>query len=272
MAHQVELEFCGRTDQGLVREQNEDAIEIRAAEGMAVLADGMGGYRAGEIASQMATMICARRIEEDLDAFDWSTSANRGERLAGLILEAIHHANQSIFESAQREPEHAGMGTTLVATLFHHDKVLIAHVGDSRVYRMRDGLLVQLTHDHSRVQEQVDAGLISPEQARFATNRNLVTRALGIEPEVQVDLQECTTRPGDVYLLCSDGLTDMLDDADIAELLEWLYPTLDKAAEALVKRANLVGGLDNISVVLVRVNTTSPEHPGLFERMREWVR
>ena len=240
---------------------------------MVVLADGMGGYRAGEVASGIATQVVADRLQQGLTDFDWSTVAERSDRLVRLMTAAVEEANQSIFDQARRDPQqYAGMGTTLVSTIFHHDKLIVAHVGDSRAYRFRDNLLEQITRDHSQVQEQVDAGLLSKQEARFASNRNLVTRAMGIDALVDVEVHEFDTRAGDLYLLCSDGLCDMLEDAEIAQLLEWLGGSIDTVAEALVKRANALGGLDNISVVLIQVESTTPDNPGLLGRMLDWVR
>lgn len=274
MPHHVELKYAVLTDTGMVRPQNEDAVEVRPAQGVVVLADGMGGYRAGEVASSIATQVVADLLEKGLAGFDWSSNTvERSERLIHLMTAAVEQANLTIFEQARRDPQrYAGMGTTLVSTIFHHDRLIIAHVGDSRAYRFRDNLLEQITRDHSQVQEQVDAGLLSKQEARFAPNRNLVTRAMGIDALLDVEVHDFGTRSGDRYLLCSDGLCDMLEDADIAQLLEWLGSSLDTVATALVKRANVLGGLDNISVALIQVGSTSPDNPGILERMLDWVR
>lgn len=273
MPHHVELKVAVLTDTGMVRAQNEDAVEVRPARGVVILADGMGGYRAGEVASGIATQVVADVLDHGLNEFDWGTAPERSERLMRLMTAAVEQANLTIFEQARRDPQqYAGMGTTVVSTIFHHDKLVIAHVGDSRAYRFRDKVLEQITRDHSQVQEQVDAGLLSKQEARFAPNRNLVTRALGIDATVEVEVHEFGTRAGDTYLICSDGLCDMLDDAEIAQLLDWLGPSIDTVAEALVKRANALGGLDNISVALIRVESTTPDSPGLLGRMLDWVR
>ncbi len=273
MSHHVELKYAVLTDTGMVRAQNEDAVEVRPAHGVVVLADGMGGYRAGEVASGIAIQVVADALEKALIDFDWSSAAERSERLTQLMTTAVERANLTIFEQARRDPQqYAGMGTTLVSTIFHHDKLIIAHVGDSRAYRFRDNTLTQITRDHSQVQEQVDAGLLSKQEARFASNRNLVTRAMGINALVDVEVHELATEPGDLYLLCSDGLCDMLEDAEIAQLLDWLGSSIDTVAAALVKRANALGGLDNISVALIRVEATAPDNPGILGRMLDWVR
>lgn len=261
------------TDTGMVRAQNEDAIEIRPEHGVVVLADGMGGYRAGEVASGIAIQVVADLLEKGMADFDWATPAERGERLMRLMVAAVEEANLTIFMQAQRDPQRcAGMGTTIVGTLFHHDKLIVAHVGDSRAYRFRDNFLEQITRDHSQVQEQVDAGLLSKQEARFAANRNLVTRAMGIDSSVDVEIHEHATRTGDLYLICSDGLCDMLDDAEIAQIVGSPGASLDHLCDALVQRANGLGGLDNISVALIQVDAITSDNPGLLGRMLDWVR
>lgn len=272
MAHRVEITFCALTDTGMVRTQNEDAIAVLPELGVAILADGMGGYRAGEVASRIAVDVCTRVIEQGLQAFDWSVATERGERLTRLVRTAVAEANRAIHDAARQDPQCGGMGTTLVVTLMHHDKLIIAHVGDSRAYRMRDGVLEQITRDHSQVQEQIDAGLISAQQARFAPNRNLVTRAMGIERQVDVELNQLTTRAGDLYLLCSDGLSDMVDDPEIADVLTIVDGSLERATSGLIARGNALGGMDNISAILLRVDAVTPDHPGLLGRMLDWVR
>ena len=272
MANHVELRFSALTDTGKVRTQNEDAIAILPQHGVAILADGMGGYSAGEIASRIAIEVCVAGFEQGLQVFNWWHVADRGERLEQLIRDTVIKANLAINDAAQLEPQYAGMGTTLVVALLHHDRLLLAHLGDSRAYRLRDGCLEQLTHDHSQVQEQVDAGLLSAEQARHAPNRNLVTRALGIEREIDVELNAFSVKSGDVYLLCSDGLSDMVTDAEIGDILYGVGPVLDRACSGLVERANQLGGLDNISVVAIRVEAVNTAYQGLLERMLRWVR
>ena len=276
MPQHVEFRYCALTDKGMVRAQNEDALAVLPEIGVAILADGMGGYRAGEVASRIAVETCSADLQQGLHAFDWDSSAERSversERLAEMVTDAIGHANATIFDTARNQTECAGMGTTLVVTLLHHDKLIVAHIGDSRAYRLRAGQLEQITRDHSQVQDQVDAGLLSPQQARVASNRNLVTRALGIERSVQVELNRLTTKPADLYLLCSDGLSDMVEDTEIAEVLSASGNDLERAGSDLVARANALGGIDNISVVLLRIDAVAGENPGLLGRMLDWVR
>ena len=272
MANHVELRFSALTDSGKVRSQNEDAIAILPQHGVAILADGMGGYSAGEIASRIAVDVCVAALEQGLQVFNWWRVADRDERLAQLIRDTVVKANIAINDAAQQEPQYAGMGTTLVVALLHHDRLLLAHLGDSRAYRLRDGCLEQLTRDHSQVQEQVDAGLLSAEQARHAPNRNLVTRALGIAREIDTELHIFNVKSGDIYLLCSDGLSDMVIDAEIKDILYGVGTSLDRASSGLVERANQLGGLDNISVVIIRVEALNPIYRGVIGRMLNWMR
>ena len=259
------LEIVLRTDTGRVREHNEDAVFANPHLGFVVLADGMGGYNAGEVASSMATTRLASELESALAArAPHATDGPGGEAFAGQCLrDAVADANAAIFQAAQDEAGYAGMGTTLVAALFFDDRVAVAHVGDSRLYRLRDGTLSLLTHDHSLLQEQIDSGLLSAEEARHSLNRNLVTRALGVDPLVEVDLAEHLVLPDDLYLLCSDGLNDMVPDEEIAMALQTLSGHLELAATQLVEMANDQGGRDNVSVILVKVRQAYPA-PGTW--------
>ena len=259
------LEIVLRTDTGRVREHNEDAVFANPHIGFVVLADGMGGYNAGEVASSMATTRLASELESALAArAPHATDGPGGEAFAGQCLrDAVADANAAIFQAAQDEAGYAGMGTTLVAALFFDDRVAVAHVGDSRLYRLRDGTLSLLTHDHSLLQEQIDSGLLSAEEARHSLNRNLVTRALGVDPLVEVDLAEHLVLPDDLYLLCSDGLNDMVPDEEIALALQTLSGHLELAATQLVEMANDQGGRDNVSVILVKVRQAYPA-PGTW--------
>ena len=259
------LEIVLRTDTGRVREHNEDAVFANPHLGFVVLADGMGGYNAGEVASGMATTRLASELESALAArAPHATDGPGGEAFAGQCLrDAVADANAAIFQAAQDEAGYAGMGTTLVAALFFDDRVAVAHVGDSRLYRLRDGTLNLLTHDHSLLQEQIDSGLLSAEEARHSLNRNLVTRALGVDPLVEVDLAEHLVLPDDLYLLCSDGLNDMVPDEEIALALQTLSGHLELAATQLVEMANDQGGRDNVSVILVKVRQAYPA-PGTW--------
>ena len=165
----------------------------------------------------------------------------------------VDNANRAIFNAANANPQYAGMGTTLVVAVFRDSRLLLGHVGDSRGYRLRGGRLQQITRDHSLLQEQIDAGLITPEQAAFSANKNLVTRAVGVEDTVLLETHQHEVQPGDLYLMCSDGLSDMLDDAGIAQVLQ-AHDSLEPSSQALIDAANDAGGKDNISVILVRAS------------------
>jgi serine/threonine protein phosphatase PrpC len=272
MANNIGLEFAAKTHTGLVRPQNEDAIALSPACGYAILADGMGGYNAGEVASGIATSILKESLEDGLNRLQDQLLSNRGRQIHHLMVESIQRANSAVVEAARIEPEYQGMGTTLVAALFDQDKVTIAHVGDSRAYRFRQGELTQLTKDHSLLQEQIDAGLINPEWARFSQNKNLVTRAVGVDHEMEVEIHDHNTEPGDVYLLCSDGLSDMLAAEEIHDALAGWKSSLERACDVLVQRANDNGGHDNISVILIKVQSKNAETGGLFDRILNWVK
>jgi PPM family protein phosphatase len=242
----MNFSYATQTDPGLLRENNEDAVALDAAQGLVVLADGMGGYNAGEVASEMAT----RRVLTELGRWLDEAGADVGMREIRHTLEnTIGNANRAIYHAAHASAACEGMGTTLVMAVFRHNRVLVAHVGDSRCYRLRGSTLVRLTHDHSVVQQQIDAGLVSPGQAAQASNRNLVTRALGVEAVVMPDINEYRVEEGDLFLLCSDGLSDMLSDERIAALLQG-KGTVEQKARHLVVAANGQGGRDNISVAL----------------------
>ena len=250
--------YAHATHRGMVREQNEDAIAIAPRSGLAIVADGMGGYNAGEVASRLAADFLMTHLVEDLaqlrDGAARSTAGpDHSHRMLHALLRArIDGANEAIIDAASREPECEGMGTTLAMLLFSQDAATTLHLGDSRIYRFRNGVLSLLTRDHSLLQEQIDSGLITAEQAAFSSNKNLVTRAVGVEDTVLLETHLHDVMPGDVYLLCSDGLSDMIDDETISQLLQ-SCELLPEAANALVDAANEAGGKDNISVVLVRV-------------------
>ncbi|MBI3156238.1 MAG: Stp1/IreP family PP2C-type Ser/Thr phosphatase [Burkholderiales bacterium] len=247
------LEFDAAVDAGRARSNNEDAVAFDAEAALAVLADGMGGYNAGEVASQMATSFVCTELGR------WLREAGAGatdQDVRRAMDICVDNANRAIFNAANSNPQYAGMGTTLVLAVFRPGQLLIGHVGDSRAYRLRGGRLQQLTRDHSLLQEQIDAGLITPEQALFSANRNLVTRAVGVEDTVLLETHQHELQPGDRYLLCSDGLSDMLDDDAIAQLLRAHEP-LAAASRALIDAANDAGGKDNISVVLVRAGNAA---------------
>lgn len=259
------LEIVRLTDVGLQRDHNEDAIASDDTMGFVVLADGMGGYKAGEVASEMAVLSITAELMESLA----SQHAGEVDSVLGkqaearLIFAAVKSANEVIYSVSQSQPQCAGMGTTLVVGVFTNNKVLVGHIGDSRMYRLRDQVLNQMTEDHSVLQEQLKSGLITSEQAKYAVNKNLVTRALGVEPQVELELNEYDVEVGDIYLVCSDGLSDLVDDDAIQSVLNELTPDMNAAAQALVQLANDNGGKDNISVILIKVKES-------FEYTKTW--
>ena len=258
----MNIEFFSLTDPGLVRDNNEDSVAVDHEHGVAVLADGMGGYNAGEVASAMATSFVKNELGQWIGEGGNEASGREIKRAMEIC---VDNANRSIFNAANASSMYAGMGTTLVLGLFVGQRVLVGHVGDSRCYRFRQGQLQQITRDHSLLQEQLDAGLISPEQAMFATHKNLVTRALGVEDTVLLEVNEFRMDDGDVYLFCSDGLTDMVTDDQIALILEGTA-TLEEKGKTLVDTANEAGGRDNISVILASARAKAARR-GFLSRM-----
>jgi len=244
--------FCAQTDLGRVRTNNEDAVAFDEVTRLCVLADGMGGYNAGEIASGMATAFIKSELVRWLS--EAGPQANAGE-VSRAIEICVDNANRSILNAAQANPAYAGMGTTLVVGVFQDALLMLGHIGDSRCYRWRGNKLVQITKDHSLLQEQLDAGFLTPEQAALSPNKNLVTRALGVENDVMLELHAHQVEACDLYLMCSDGLSDMMDDAAIARILQ-NGTSLDQMSEALVCQANENGGRDNITVLLIQAADT----------------
>jgi PPM family protein phosphatase len=252
-------EFFCAVDTGRSRTNNEDAVALDDATALAVLADGMGGYNAGEVASGMATSFIKSELGRWLHEASDSATDTEVRRAMDIC---VDNANRAIFNAANSNPQYAGMGTTLVVAVFRDARLLLGHVGDSRGYRLRGGRLTQITRDHSLLQEQIDAGLITPEQAAFSANKNLVTRAVGVEDTVLLETHLHEVQPGDVYMLCSDGLSDMLDDQSISQVLQ-MHDSLDAMGHALIDAANEAGGKDNIAIVLARM-------PGAASAARSW--
>jgi len=257
------------THPGMVRSHNEDSIATDAAAGLAVLADGMGGYNAGEVASGIAVAMISAELKKALAARHGEVDTAMAERLVG---EEAVRANSAIFQAAQNQSQYAGMGTTLVIALWHDDTLVVGHVGDSRLYRFRGGRLEQVTRDHSLLQEQIDSGLITKEQARHSQNKNLVTRAVGIDPDVDVEIHNYPVQSGDIYLLCSDGLNDMVTDEDMELTLASLQANLPLAAEQLVQQANDNGGRDNVSVILVKIVRDYAAPSGFLAKVFGWLK
>jgi len=267
------LEFVTATDPGMVRSHNEDSIGTDADIGLAVLADGMGGYNAGEVASGIAVAMLTTEMKQALSEREPHELDGGGEPLAvKLVRENSAKANSAIYQTAKSQPQYSGMGTTLVVALFYDNRMTVGHIGDSRLYRLRSDRLEQVTRDHSLLQEQIDSGMITKEQARFSQNKNLVTRAVGIDPEVETEIHTYDVQPGDIYLLCSDGLSDMVSDEDIEATLSSMKSNLPLAAKQLIQSANDGGGRDNISVVLVRVLEDFAVPTGWLARLKAWFR
>jgi protein phosphatase len=272
MSLKGKLRCVGLTDTGRVREHNEDTIAFDADIGLLVLADGMGGYNAGEVASGIAVKTILNLVRESVDRQDLKTlDRESGMSRPSIILrDAIHRANKIIYQTARTQPNCEGMGTTVVSMLFFDNRASIAHVGDSRLYRLRSDKFEQVTMDHSLLQELVDRGFYSAEEAQRAANKNYVTRALGVEPNVDVEVQEVPVQKGDYYALCSDGLSDMVEDDDMHLTLTTFGANLDTVAKQLIQLANDNGGRDNISVVMANVLDAFPARRGIVDKILGW--
>ncbi len=268
------LEVATATDPGMVRSHNEDSIAADAASGFVILADGMGGYNAGEVASGIATALLGTNLKQVLASVEpGGIETESGEPLAVKILrEQIAGANASIYQAARSQPQYAGMGTTLVVGLFYDNRLSVGHIGDSRLYRLRQDEFKQITRDHSLLQEQIDSGMITEQMAKLSHNKNLVTRALGIDPEVEPEIHTHEVEAGDIYLLCSDGLSDMVEDGEISLTLSSLQANVQLASQQLVQMANDNGGRDNVSVILVRVLRDFPVRTDRISRLLSWFR
>lgn len=268
------LEIISLTHSGMVRAHNEDSVASEPSCGLVVLADGMGGYNAGEVASGMAVSVVSTEVSHSLQHTSPTVrDEETGDEYGVLLLrDNIQRANAAIFYAAQSQPQYAGMGTTIVAGLFYDNRVAVAHVGDSRMYRLRGETLEAVTRDHSLLQEQIDSGMISVDDARLSKNKNLVTRAVGIDAKVDTEIHVHDVRIGDVYLFCSDGLDDMVEDEDIQSMLYAMQGNLPMAAEQLIQMANDNGGRDNISVILVKVKGGFAIQSGWLAKMLNWFK
>jgi serine/threonine protein phosphatase PrpC len=249
----VKLTYAARTDVGMIRSGNEDNFAVdapaSATRGIFIVADGMGGHAAGEVASEMAVQIVQRELKEVADLADGSATKVLGE--------ALRLANRAIHDRTITEVDKQGMGTTASVLVLADSRYLIGQVGDSRVYLLRDGALKQVTKDHSYVQEQVDLGNLTPEQARYHPYSNVITRCVGASPEVEPDLYAGEARTGDIFLIASDGLTGMVDDRRLAQLL-MSRAEPERKVQALISEANGRGGLDNITAIVVHVEEAAP--------------
>lgn len=275
MSLKGKLQIVERTDVGQVREHNEDFIVSDANRGIVVLADGMGGLNAGEIASSMAVHVVMDELvgfadgASRLQVADYKNGDKRGLEKR-IVQTAVEKANSAVFHVSQTQPQCRGMGTTIVATLFYDNKIAVGHVGDSRMYRFRNAALEQMTKDHSFVQELIDKGLYTEAEARLSSQKNVVTRAVGIAPTVEVEVNEHQTRSEDLYLLCTDGLTDLVTDADVQKIMRLFGSDLAGMAGQLIAMANAGGGKDNISIVLIRILKPYPAAASIVERILSW--
>ncbi|MBA3342312.1 MAG: Stp1/IreP family PP2C-type Ser/Thr phosphatase [Gemmatimonadaceae bacterium] len=244
----MHLAVSARTDTGRLRKGNEDNLYADANEyrGLFIVADGMGGHAAGEVASQMAVDLIARELG--------SLNDLAAEEAATRLSDTLRMANRQVFQRTVREVEKTGMGSTASALLLSDTRFLIGHVGDSRIYLVRDGNMIQLTRDHSLVQEQVDAGLITAEQARHHPQSNVITCCIGMSSDIEPDVIPGETRVGDVFLLASDGLTGMVEDRRLQQLLQ-SKAAPERIVSAMISDANNNGGIDNITAIVVKVVT-----------------
>ena len=262
------IQLYGKTDTGSVREHNEDVIGCNENIALAVLADGMGGHRGGEMASAITVSTVLEVITNKIKDIKTSDIDNTSGYSAEsqVIHEAVTLANKNVHDSSEAHAQYRGMGTTVVVVLFYDNRFTAAHVGDSRLYRLRDGELEQLTRDHSLVQELIDQDFYTPEQAKKSLNKNLITRAIGIDSKVQIDIQEDVALVNDIYLLCSDGVTDMIEDDLIKSVMIENSENLKKATSEIIRLANEHGGKDNISVLLVKPIKSFPAKNSLFSQ------
>jgi len=251
----MRVRFSGETHVGLARTHNEDCLHLPVDERLAIVADGMGGHASGEVASRMAvdTVVEYFRDTSEEQALTWPYKVDReGRADVTRLVTAIKLANLRIHEAAQRDTNKKGMGTTIVSALFLDDRIVVGHVGDSRVYRIRETEIQQVTEDHSLIQDYIKMKRMTQEEAASWPHKNVIVRALGMKETVQVDVHTETARLGDLFILCSDGLSSMIADERILDITTHEHD-LDQCAEALIAAANEAGGKDNITVVLARI-------------------
>jgi serine/threonine protein phosphatase PrpC len=251
----MRVRFAGETNVGMKRAHNEDSFFLPEGERLAIVADGMGGHASGEVASRMAVETIAGffRATQDEQQLTWPFKMDRGHRYdVNRMVTAIKLANLKIHEQAQKDPQCHGMGTTVVSALFCDDALIVGHVGDSRLYRRRDGRFEQITEDHSLLNDYIKIKHLSAEEIAAFPHKNVIVRALGMKDSVQVDVHIDNPRLGDVYVLCSDGLSGMVKDQEISDVAA-AERDLDALCDRLIAMANKNGGLDNITVVAIRV-------------------
>jgi serine/threonine protein phosphatase PrpC len=255
MSQDVEYDIGAKTDVGMRRHNNEDSFALVPQINLCVLSDGMGGEAAGELASKLAVETisgCLRGAVLENQKLVFGDQNPQVSEATNQLASAIRLSNRAIWDEGQKHASHRGMGATVVGAWLHGSVMSIAHVGDSRIYLLRNGDLQQLTQDHSLVMEQVRRGYLTMEEAEKSDMQNIIVRALGAEDKVNVDMDEVFLMPGDQVVLCSDGLTKMIDDAGIAQIVGEAA-TPQQAADRLVEIANENGGEDNVTVIVVRV-------------------
>ncbi len=268
------VQIVGFTDTGKVRRNNEDYIGYDSELGLSVLADGMGGHLGGEIASSLSVNTIIEALQQNLPSIN-SAQADNNAGVAQesiCIQDAIEQANDLIYRKSRSDPALRGMGTTIVVLLLFDNRLSLAHIGDSRCYRLRESQFDQITKDHSLIQELIDRGFYTPDEARKSLNRNLVTKALGINPGIIPDLHEEFVMKNDIYLLCSDGLTDFVEDEYISLTIKRFSDNLEEAAKQLITKANQNGGKDNISVILCRINDDFSTSKSWVQRITNWFK
>jgi PPM family protein phosphatase len=251
----MRVRFAGDSNVGMKRAHNEDSFYLPESERLAIVADGMGGHASGEVASRMAveTISGFFKATQEEQQLTWPFKMDKGHRYdVNRMVTAIKLANLKIHEQAQKDPRCHGMGTTVVSALFVDDALVVGHVGDSRLYRRRDGVFEQITEDHSLLNDYIKMKHLSPDEVAAFPHKNVIVRALGMKDTVQVDVHVDAPRLGDVYIICSDGLSGMVKDEEMSEVSA-SEPDLDVLCEKLITSANKNGGLDNITVVAVRL-------------------
>ena len=251
----MEIMVGAKNDSGLKREYNEDSFLVDKELGLFLVADGMGGHNAGEVASRMAVETIRDVMLNSISRENPSQFNNHDPKLSkngNLLLTAIKDSNKKIHKAGQEHISQVGMGTTVAAVYYTGSRIVIAHVGDSRIYRIRDKRIELLTTDHSLIADQVIRGIITKEEARKSEFKNIITRALGVDEDVEIDIEEQEVMPGDILTICTDGLTDMLEDNEILDIIKMNIDSPQIACEKLVDAANKRGGEDNITVIIVR--------------------
>lgn len=283
----MEITFAGKTDVGLVREANEDTIQLLPRKNLYLVCDGMGGHNAGEVASRTACQVIATLYDKFYDRLLQEEQVRLPRMFSpstDVLIKAVRIANHTVYRMAAENPSFSGMGTTIVAAAVEKDILTLLHVGDSRIYRFADNTLTPLTVDHSWAAELEQSEQISAEEARNLVNRNVITRALGVKENVEIDVAVRKIAENDIYIMCSDGLCGFVDDADIKHVVAAAEGDLDKIVDQLIQLANDRGGMDNVSVVAFKITgkidptdlsklktvTVEAEPPEYFEAERQW--